>query len=138
MSPLESDTKLMRVVEAQFRGAESLFIIHLEHQGRSEVDFNKRMFRYFARLHEKHALPVYPIVIFSHDSPRRPESDSYRVEFPGWTGKRVSLSGYPAKSPPMAGFCESAQSGCECLDVQNADGCSRASYGKAGVSTIAI
>jgi hypothetical protein len=46
-----------------------------------QSDFNRRMFRYFARLHETHALPVYPIVIFSHDSPRRPEPDSYRVEF---------------------------------------------------------
>ena len=72
-------------MQAQFRGQESFFIIHLEHQGRSEAEFNKRMFRYFARLHEKHALPVYPILIFSHDSPRRPEPDCYRVEFPGWT-----------------------------------------------------
>ena len=61
------------------------YIIHLEHQARSEAEFNKRMFRYFARLHEKHALPVYPVVIFSHDAPRRPEPDCYRVEFPGWT-----------------------------------------------------
>ena len=75
----------MRVVQVQFRDQESFFIIHLEHQARSEAEFNKRMFRYFARLHEKHALPVYPIVIFSHDSPRRPEPDCYRVEFPGWT-----------------------------------------------------
>lgn len=73
------------IVQAQFRGQESFFIIHLEHQARSEAEFNKRMFRYFARLHEKHALPVYPIVIFSHDSPRRSEPDCYRVEFPGWT-----------------------------------------------------
>lgn len=72
------------VVQAQFRGQESFFIIHLEHQARTDAEFNKRMFRYFARLHEKHALPVYPIVIFSHDSPRRPEPDCYRVEFPGW------------------------------------------------------
>ena len=62
-------------VQAQFRGQESFFIIHLEHQARSEASFNKRI-RYFSRLHEKHALPVYPIVIFSHNSPQRPEVDN--------------------------------------------------------------
>jgi predicted transposase/invertase (TIGR01784 family) len=69
------------VMRAQFRGQSSQFLVHVEHQSSSQSDFNRRMFRYFARLHETHALPVYPIVIFSHDSPRRPEPDSYRVEF---------------------------------------------------------
>jgi hypothetical protein len=41
------------------------------------------MFRYFARLHEKYALPVYPIVLFSYDTPHRPEPDVYRVEVAG-------------------------------------------------------
>jgi len=40
-----------------------------------------RDFQYFARLHEKHALPVYPIVIFSHAS-ARPEPEVYEVDFP--------------------------------------------------------
>lgn len=44
------------------------------------------MFTYFARLHEKYALPVYPIVIYSHDSPQTPEPNSYRIDFPN---KRV-------------------------------------------------
>ena len=74
----------MRLVQAQFRDQESFFIIHLEHQARSEAEFNKRMFRYFARLHEKYDLPVYPIVLFSFDTPQRPEPDSYQVQFPGW------------------------------------------------------
>ena len=69
------------VMRAQFRGQSSQFLVHVEHQSSSQSDFNRRMFRYFARLHETHALPVYPIVIFSHDSPRRPEPGSYRVEF---------------------------------------------------------
>ena len=70
------------VIRARLRGQSSHFLVHVEHQSSSQTDFNRRMFRYFARLHETHALPVYPIVIFSHDSPRRPELDSYRVEFP--------------------------------------------------------
>lgn len=72
------------VMKAQVRGQSSHFLVHVEHQSNSQRNFNRRMFRYFARLHETHALPVYPIVIFSHDSPRRPESDSYRVEFPNF------------------------------------------------------
>src|SRR4051794_20192939 len=39
------------------------------------------MFGYFSILHRKHGLPVYPIAIFSHDSPVT-ESDNYRVTFP--------------------------------------------------------
>ena len=43
------------------------------------------MFTYFARLHEKYSLPVYPIVLFSHDAPQRPEPSRYQVAFPGKT-----------------------------------------------------
>jgi hypothetical protein len=40
------------------------------------------MFRYFARLHEKFDLPIYPIVIFSYDRPLREAAASYVVDFP--------------------------------------------------------
>jgi hypothetical protein len=40
------------------------------------------MFTYFARLHEKFGLPVYPVAVFSYDRPKRPEPDQYVVEFP--------------------------------------------------------
>jgi hypothetical protein len=40
------------------------------------------MFRYFARLYEKFALPVYPVMVFSYDAPQRPEPTSHRLEFP--------------------------------------------------------
>jgi hypothetical protein len=73
------------VVRASFRNQDALFIIHTEHQSYAQTDFNQRMFTYFARLHEIYALPVYPIVIYSHDSPQTPEPDTYRIEFPGWT-----------------------------------------------------
>lgn len=39
------------------------------------------MFRYFARLHEKYQLPVYPIVIFSYDAPKRLAAKRYEVSF---------------------------------------------------------
>jgi hypothetical protein len=40
------------------------------------------MFRYFARLHEKHDLPVYPIALLSYDAPQRAEPTAYVVQFP--------------------------------------------------------
>lgn len=70
------------VVEVRFRNQDSFFLIHIEHQARTEANFSQRMFRYFARLYEKFALPVYPVVIFSYKVPLRPEPTSHRVEFP--------------------------------------------------------
>jgi Domain of unknown function (DUF4351)/Putative transposase, YhgA-like len=70
------------VIKARFRGQESFFLIHVEHQAQPQSDFGRRMFRYFARLYEKEGLPVYPIAIFSFNTPKRPEPDIYRVEFP--------------------------------------------------------
>ncbi len=69
------------VVKARFGGKESFFLVHVEHQAQAHQDFGKRMFRYFARLRDKHDLPVYPIVLFSHASPT-PEPDFYEVGFP--------------------------------------------------------
>jgi len=43
------------------------------------------MFTYFARLREKYALPIYPIVIYSYDTPTKIEPNSYRLELFGKT-----------------------------------------------------
>jgi predicted transposase/invertase (TIGR01784 family) len=69
------------VVRARENGRDSYFLIHLENQAQPQPDFPERMFRYFARLSEKHRLPVYPIVVFSHDA-LRPEPREFRVRFP--------------------------------------------------------
>ncbi len=58
------------------------FLIHVEHQSSAQAQFGKRMFQYFARLHEKYDAPIFPIVIFSYDRPHRAEPNRYRVEFP--------------------------------------------------------
>ncbi|MBI4530666.1 MAG: Rpn family recombination-promoting nuclease/putative transposase, partial [Candidatus Latescibacteria bacterium] len=50
------------VVQARFRGEPSCFLIHVEHQAQPETAFGRRMFRYFARLHEIYGMPVYPVV----------------------------------------------------------------------------
>ena len=70
------------VVKARFRGQESFFLIHLEHQARTETEFSQRMFRYFARLYEKFGLPVYPVALFSYETPIRPEPNVHQVAFP--------------------------------------------------------
>jgi hypothetical protein len=73
------------VARCRLRGQEAFFLLHVEHQAQPQSRFERRMFRYCARLLEEHDLPVYPVAVFSYDEPRRPEPDSYRVEFPGWT-----------------------------------------------------
>jgi hypothetical protein len=72
------------IVKARFREQESFFITHIEHQGEFRTVFDRRMFNYFALLHRDYGLPVYPIVIFSHRSPRQVGDRSYVVEFPDW------------------------------------------------------
>jgi len=70
------------VVRARFRDQSSFFLIHVETQAQPQAEFAQRMFTYFARLHEKHRLAVYPVALFSYDQPQRAEPDEYRVEFP--------------------------------------------------------
>lgn len=41
------------LMKARFRGAEAVFLIHVENQAAAQADFPKQMFRYFARLMEK-------------------------------------------------------------------------------------
>lgn len=73
------------VARARFKGEDAFFLVHVENQASAQGDFGRRMFRYFARLSERHALPVYPVVMFSYDAPRRPEPARYEVNFPGFT-----------------------------------------------------
>jgi predicted transposase YdaD len=70
------------VMRAKLRGEDAFFLIHVESQSTPQSGFPRRMFHYFARLTEKYDLPVYPIVIFSYDTPTRPEPDHYTVAFP--------------------------------------------------------
>ncbi len=70
------------LVQAQFQAQSSYFLIHVENQSYNQADFNKRMFRYFARLHEKYNLPIYPVVVFSYARPQKIALCSYQLEFP--------------------------------------------------------
>jgi hypothetical protein len=70
------------VFKARLKDAESFFLVHVETQAQRHPDFPARMFSYFARLHEKHALKVYPIVVFSFERPYTPQPSVYKVSFP--------------------------------------------------------
>jgi hypothetical protein len=48
----------------------------------TQKDFPRRLFIYFARLHEKYNLPVYPIVLFSFARPGKAQPEQYIVSFP--------------------------------------------------------
>ncbi|MBI3208140.1 MAG: Rpn family recombination-promoting nuclease/putative transposase, partial [Candidatus Solibacter usitatus] len=70
------------VAKARFQGSDAFFLIHVEHQSTAPANFPRRFFRYFSALTEKRGLPVYPIVIYSHDQPTKAQPNSYRLDFP--------------------------------------------------------
>ena len=70
------------VAQVKFRGEQSFFLVHIEAQSTARSGFNRRMFNYFARFDEKFAFPIYPIVIFSYDSPQKAAVNQYEVSFP--------------------------------------------------------
>jgi hypothetical protein len=70
------------VAKVRFKGQDTFFLVHVENQAQPQADFAKRMFAYFARLHEKHDLPVYPIAVFTYNTPFSLQPDSYQVTFP--------------------------------------------------------
>ncbi|WP_414527288.1 Rpn family recombination-promoting nuclease/putative transposase [Nodularia chucula] len=70
------------IVKVKFLGQPSYFVIHIEAESGARPKFNQRMFRYFARLDEKLDLPIYPIVIFSYDSPKTVAVNNYQINFP--------------------------------------------------------
>jgi predicted transposase YdaD len=79
----QGDKKIMDVVAlAKFQEQDYSFLIHLENQASSAPEFNRRMFRYFCSLFLKYDRPIYPIAIFSYDSPRRLDKSSFVIDFP--------------------------------------------------------
>ena len=69
-------------VKVKYQQQDAYFLIHIENQAYTQQEFAKRMFKYFARLYEKYNLPIYPVVIFSFDEPKRPEPKNRSVTFP--------------------------------------------------------
>lgn len=70
------------LVQAKRRDNDSFFLVHTESQSDSQKNFDRRMFRYFARLHEKYTLPIYPIALLTFDRPLKQQASVYEVRFP--------------------------------------------------------
>lgn len=79
---LPSNTRREMDLVARLRllEGEAYFIVHLEHEAQSSQHFPERMFRYFARLRDRHALPIYPIAIFSYRG-KASQPDSFSIRF---------------------------------------------------------
>ena len=73
------------VVKGRFKGQETFFLIHIEAQSYDENDFARRMLRYFMRLYDKFDIPVYPVAIFSYDTPLTLAEENHTVAFPDCT-----------------------------------------------------
>ncbi|MBG1261728.1 Rpn family recombination-promoting nuclease/putative transposase [Nostoc commune] len=69
------------LVQVRYQQQETYFLIHVENQSYTQTEFAKPIFKYFARLYEKYDLPIYPVVIFSFDEPKRAESTNHCVKF---------------------------------------------------------
>jgi hypothetical protein len=69
------------LAQVKYGQQDTYFLIHVENQSYTQSEFAKRMFKYFARLYEKYDLPIYPVVIFSFDEPKRAESTNHCVTF---------------------------------------------------------
>ncbi len=99
------------VVKARFKGDDdAFFLIHVEHQSTAPANFPRRFFRYYSAIFEKHGVPVYPIVIYSHDACEESAAGHVPGGFPGWRGAAVSLPGGAVEPAAMAEVRELAQS----------------------------
>jgi len=70
------------IVRVKVRGQDSFFLIHVENQAARVSDFSERMFHYYCYLTLQYGLPIYPIAVFSYDTPRNPEPSGYQEAFP--------------------------------------------------------
>ncbi|MBL8230185.1 MAG: Rpn family recombination-promoting nuclease/putative transposase [Bryobacterales bacterium] len=81
--PLDGEKYVVDIVaKARFKEEECFFLVHVEHQSDAPGGFPRRMFRYFSALLEKYELPVYPIVVYSHDKPRKRQPNVFAIDFP--------------------------------------------------------
>ncbi len=71
------------VARVRLRSNDSFILVHTEAQAHAQNSFERRMFCYFSRLHERHNLPVYPIVLFSFDRPFTQQGSCYELKLPG-------------------------------------------------------
>jgi hypothetical protein len=73
------------VAKCRVRGQAAFFLVHVEAQEEAQADFGRRMFRYFARLYDRHDLPVYPVVLFTGPRPKQAAPSRHTVTFPDFS-----------------------------------------------------
>lgn len=79
----QGNKKIFDVIAmARLQGQNYSFLIHIENQASNQTDFNQRMYRYFCSLYLKYNIPIYPIALFSYDSPLRPDKNGFIIDFP--------------------------------------------------------
>jgi hypothetical protein len=79
------------IVKARFQGREAFFLLIVENQSTPQSGFPRRMFGYFARFYEKFDLPIYPVVIYSFDKPRKLQPGKHEIAFPGFVVNRFQF-----------------------------------------------
>ena len=101
------------IAKLRFRGQESYFLINVKPFADNRGQFGRRMFRYFARLFEKHTLPIYPILLLSFDTPLAAEPTVFEINFPDRTRVKLeclrllaTLQLNPAKMQLISGFID--------------------------------
>lgn len=72
------------VVQARFRNQPATLIVHLEHQAQEDKVLHQRMFRYFAKFHDRYQVPIYPLALCSYRTPKQQAPDRYALGFPGF------------------------------------------------------
>lgn len=95
------------VLKVKFKEQDAFFLIHVENQAARKPDFPQRMFDYYCHLTLKYGLPIYPIVIFSYDTPRNAEPSGYRIEFPDKTVLRLDYTVIQLNRIPWRRFVNS-------------------------------
>jgi hypothetical protein len=77
------EKKIMDIVAlTKFQEQDYSFLVHIENESSSKTDFNQRLFRYFCSLFLRYNRPIYPIVVFSYDSPQRQDKSDFVIDFP--------------------------------------------------------
>jgi hypothetical protein len=80
---LGGEKKIMDIVAlTKFQGQDYSFLVHIENESSSKTDFNQRLFRYFCSLFLRYNRPIYPIVVFSYNSPQRLDRSDFVIDFP--------------------------------------------------------
>jgi hypothetical protein len=71
------------LAQVSLRSTPMHVLVHVEPQATARAGFARRMHRYFENLDLRHALPVYPIALFSYERPRVRQPACYDLRLAG-------------------------------------------------------